>query len=149
VTIRCNWGAGVATAYAVFALATIAFVVFAVRRPVSLVSDNYYAESLQQDRRTEALRNAAALGELVGVSGHQDAEVIVTLPSRQAGTARGTVTFYRASDAAADRVIPLAVAADGRQRVSVRGFQSGQWLVQLRWTAGGREFYAEQQVRLR
>jgi hypothetical protein len=147
--MKFNWGTGIATIYAVFALATIAFVTFAMRRPVALVRDDYYAASLRQDQQMLAIRNAGDLGDRVAVVETGGPTVVVMVPREQAALARGTVTFYRASDASADRVLPLAVAADGRQRISVRGYQTGRWLVQLRWTAEGRDFYSERQVELR
>lgn len=147
--MRFNWGTGIATIYAVFALSTIAFVTFAMRRPVALVRDDYYAESLRQDQKMLAIRNAGDLGDRVAVVETGGPAVVIMVPREQAALARGTVTFYRASDASADRVMPLAVAADGRQRISVRGYQAGRWLVQLRWTAEGRDFYSERQLELR
>jgi nitrogen fixation protein FixH len=147
--MKVSWGTAVAAAYGLFAAATIGFVTFAMRVPVVLVRDDYYAASLQQDRRILAVRNAGALGDRTSVVAADAATLVVAVPREQASTARGTVTFYRASDAAADRVMPLAVAADGRQRISVRGYPAGHWLVQLRWSADGQEFYSERQVELR
>lgn len=144
-----NWGTGIAAAYAGFALATIAFVTFAMGRPVVLVRADYYAESLRQDQRSLAVRNAKDLGNRVAVveTGGPALEIIV--PREQAAAARGTVTFYRASDASADRVVVLALGVDGQQRISLSGYQAGRWVVQLQWTAEGRDFYAERQVELR
>jgi hypothetical protein len=148
-TMTFNWGTGIATTYAVFVLSTIAFVTFAMGRPVVLVRADYYAESLRQDQRMLAIRNAADLGDRVAVVETGGPAVLITVPREQAAVARGTVTFYRASDASADRVLPLAVAADGRQRISLSGYQAGRWVVQLHWTAEGRDFYTERQVELR
>lgn len=47
MTIRLHWGTGIALAYTTFALATIGFVVFAMQRPVDLVSADYYADALR------------------------------------------------------------------------------------------------------
>ena len=37
------------------------------------------------------------------------------------------------------------MAADGRQRISVSGYQAGRWVVQLQWSADGRDFYTERE----
>ena len=58
-----NWGTGIALVYTAFALATSAFVAFAIERHVDLVSPDYYARSLQLDRRMAAERGAAELGD--------------------------------------------------------------------------------------
>ena len=144
MTYRFNWGTGVALTYAVFALATAGFVVFALGRPVALVRADYYAESLRQDARMAAVRNARGLGAAVSVVETGGRQAVVSLPLEQARVARGTVTLYRASDPGADRVLDLAPDAGGRQRISFDGLPAGQWIVQVRWSAGGREYYLEQ-----
>ena len=77
--MRVNWGTGIATAYVIFATATSGFVAFAMSRPVSLVSRDYYAESLREDQHLAARRNAAALGSGVAVTwdGHDRLEISV------------------------------------------------------------------------
>jgi FixH len=149
MTIRFNWGTGIGLSYAAFALATIGFVVFAMGRPVVLVRADYYAESLRQDQRMQAVRNARDLGPGVSVTLTSGRDVLVSLPRDQARIAHGIVTLYRASDAAADRVLDLALDADGRQHVSLTGLAAGRWVVQLLWTAGGREYYFEEPVMAR
>ncbi len=146
MTIRFNWGTGITLSYVAFAVATTGFVVFAMGRPVALVRGDYYAESLRQDQHMQAVQNARDLGAAVSIVGVDDRHVMLSLPSGQARSARGTVTLYRASDPGADRVLELAPGVDGRQPVSLSGLVAGHWLVQVRWRAGGRDYYVEQPV---
>jgi nitrogen fixation protein FixH len=145
MTIRFNWGTAIAVTYTAFAAATTGFVAFAMHRPVDLVSPDYYADSLREDQHMQAVRNARELGASLSIAA-TDGGVMLSLPRDQAGTTRGTVTLYRPSDASADRVVALEPDGDGRQRVSLEGLRPGQWLVQIRWNAGGREYYAEKPV---
>jgi len=147
--IAMNWGTGITVSYITFAAATTAFVVFAVRRPVDLVSTDYYAQSLRQDQQMDAVRNARDLGAQAAIVQPDGRSVAVSIPRAQVASARGTVTLYRASDASADRVFPLKADADGRQRVALDGLAAGVWMVRLRWNADGRDFYLEQRVFLR
>jgi len=144
--ISFTWGTALALVYAAFATATMAFVVFALRRPVDLVSADYYAQSLRQDRQMDAERNTRGLGDAASVVQTGDRSLVVSLPAAAAAGARGTVTLYRASDASADRVVALATDAAGRQRIGLDGLRAGQWSVRVRWTAGGRDFYLEHRV---
>ena len=144
--LTLNWGTGIALSYVAFAAGTMGFVVFALQRPVDLVSADYYAQSLRQDQQMDAVRNARELGAAAGVVQSQDRAVVVSIPQAQASSARGTVTLYRASDAAADHVVDLRTDPDGRQRISLDGLKPGAWSVHVRWHAGGREFYLEQRV---
>lgn len=144
--IRLNWATGILTAYLLFASATMAFVVFALRRPVDLVAADYYAQSLREDQRMDAVRNTRDLGASAAIVQAGDRAVVVTVPRVQAGLAHGTVVLYRASDAAADRVVDLKVDAHGQQRISLDGLKPGAWSVRARWSAAGRDFYLEQPV---
>jgi hypothetical protein len=147
--MRWNWGTGLAATYAVFVLGTSGFVAFAIGRPVTLVREDYYAESLRQDNHTRAIENATALGASVSVVATDAQHVAVSLPPSLAVRAQGTVTLYRAADVRADRVIDLALDRAGRQVLSTAELPGGHWIVQLRWTADTREYYYEQPVVLR
>jgi hypothetical protein len=147
--VRFNWGTAIALTYTAFALATSAFVAFAMGRDVDLVSPDYYAQSLRLDRRMEAERNALALGTSVAIAESARGTVRVSLPREQARDAAGTIRLYRASRAADDREIALAVGADGSQEVSLDGLASGRWTVQLQWTASGRDYYVQREVTAR
>ena len=147
--MRVNWGVGVATAYIGFAAATSGFVAFAMSRPVSLVSPDYYAESLREDQHLAARRNAEALGGAVAVrlEGHDCIHISVPRSHAQAG--RGSVTLYRASDVAADRTFAFSPDEAGQQIVTINSLARGSWLVQLRWSVEGRDYYIEQPVVLK
>jgi hypothetical protein len=74
--MRINWGAAIALVYITFAAATVSFVVFAIGRPVELVSADYYEQSLKHDAHRQAIANADALGEAVRIAAAEDAPVI-------------------------------------------------------------------------
>ena len=142
--MKWNWGASVATAYIVFAAATSGFVAFAMTRPVSLVRPDYYAESLREDQRIAARTNAHRLGEAVSIVIEGDG-IRVTVP--RTGTAtRGSVTLYRASNPAADRRFAFSPDSRGTQLLRVAQLERGHWIVQLEWTAAGRDYYVEQPI---
>ena len=145
--LSLNWGTGIALVYVAFAAATSGFVLFALERPVDLVSPDYYAESLRQDERMAAERNAREAGATLEQAG--DRAIVLSLPRALAADARGTVTLYRPSDASADRVVQLKTDANGVQRVALDGVAAGAWTVRVRWTSQAREFSLEQRIVVR
>jgi hypothetical protein len=147
--MRISWGVGITAMYIVFALATSGFVAFAMSRPVSLVSPDYYAESLREDLHLAAIRNARGLGKAVAVTYNGVDRIQLVVPASHARAAQGSVTLYRPSDAAADRTLPLTPSATGDQNVDVRGLARGLWIVQLRWSLDAKEYYVEQPVVLK
>jgi nitrogen fixation protein FixH len=144
-----NWGTGIALVYAAFACGTLGVVALATAQQTDLVSADYYARSMQQDARREAVAHAQALGSELRVDPDADRQgLLITVPGAQVPSASGTITWYRPSDAHADVVIPLQVDRDGRQRLSFAGLRAGHWLLQLAWTAGGRAYYDERAVQI-
>jgi hypothetical protein len=147
--VRMHWGAAIAAVYITFAGATVSFVVFAVGRPVELVSADYYEQSLKHDTHMQALANADALGSAVRIAAAEEAPAIdVDMPPVPARGLTGTITLYRPSDRTADRVMPLSLDAEGHQRVVVNGAARGRWVVKLAWHEAGQDFYREQAVLL-
>jgi len=144
MTLHWNWGTKVALVYGLFATGTLAMVAIAVSHRVDLVSPDYYAQALATDSRMAARENAR---HLTGFSISEDADgLVITWPHTPDGG--GTVTLYRASDAAADRVTPVAPARDGRQVVGLSGLPSGAWRLQVSWQYGGSPYYIERVLTL-
>ena len=144
-----NWGTGIAATYIIFAAATGGFVAFAMSRPVSLVSPDYYADSLREDQQLAAIRNAQALATPPTVQWDGQDRIHISVPAAHASEARGSVTLYRASDVSADRTFDLTPDIQGGQDIRIRNLAKGLWLVKLRWSVNGREYYFEQPVTLR
>lgn len=148
--MRLNWGTGIAVVYGIFASATLGFSVYAMQQRVDLVSDHYYAQSLDHDRHMAAVGNAAMLGRAFVCDVSDDGrEVTLGWPADRAGGLDGTLTYYRPSDAAIDRTIRLAPDAAGHQQVSLAGLPAGRWILQIAWTQGGRPYYVERAVNVR
>ena len=149
MTLRLNWAVGIVASYVVFAAGTTGFVLYAMHRPVDLVSADYYEQSLRQNGQMAAERNTAALQGAASIVQTGDRMLLVSLPPAQAADARGTVTLYRPSDASADRVFALKTGANGQQQLPLDGLRAGAWSARMRWTAQGHEFYIEQRVFVR
>lgn len=147
MAVRIHWGIAVAVFYTVFALSTVGFVVFAMSRDVELVSDDYYARALQHDGHMQAVANADALGTAVQAT-VVDGRLTLRMPVAMAPLVRGTATLYRPASAAADRTVALVPAADGTMLVPTTGLASGRWQLHVRWSADGRDYYTERDLRL-
>jgi hypothetical protein len=146
--MKWNWGTAIAAIYLVFAASTIGFVVFAMQRPVLLVRPDYYAQSLREDERIAARANALRLGAALSIAS-DGRDVRLSIPRDQATSARGSILLYRPSDPTADRTFAFTPDAEGEQDLRLAALPPGQWVVKLQWSAGGRDYDAEQPVTLR
>ena len=146
MTRYLNWGSGIAAVYTVFAMSTVAFVTFAMKQPVDLVSADYYARSLEVDARQAArVRAASLIGFAIEITG-DGRQVTVEWPAEQRGHVQGTATLYRPANSAEDRVVALAPDAGGRQTISLADGPAGRVIVQVSWQADGQAYYVERGV---
>ena len=145
--LHISWGVGIAVVYSVFAIATLGFVVFAAEQKIDLVSADYYQRALDQDHQNAAVINGAALGNTVGVALRDRSTLSITWP-REPRVSSGSITLYRPSDSAEDRVIPAAPGCDGSQLLDMSSLAAGRWRVQLHWRSGTRDYYVERVIEL-
>ncbi len=149
MSVRFHWGVAVVVFYTAFALSTVGFVVFAMTQDVELVSDDYYARSLEHDAHVQAAANADALGSALSIQLQADGQAVrLQWPPDMAPQVRGSATMYRPSDARADRAVPLVLAPDGTFVIPTTGLAPGHWRLKLQWRAGERGYYAERELRL-
>jgi hypothetical protein len=142
-----NWGLGIALVYATFAGGTMTMVAIASSHHVDLVSADYYERSLAVDAHMSAVENGRGAGVRIEVEPSAGGPLLaVTWPVEAGGAMNGTITLYRPSSVAADRVVAVGPDAAGRQTMTLTGVAAGRWQVQVYWTRGGREFYVERDV---
>jgi len=145
------WAVGITAVIVLFLIATITVAVVVSRQDFDLVTQNYYEKDLGYQKEIDARKRTAALAEKPALALDPAAETLaIAFPSRDDYMRiQGGIILYRISDAARDLHHPLALDTAGRQLISVRGMQSGQWIAKLRWTEEGKEYYVEERVYLK
>ena len=134
------WPTGLVVVLGLFATGVFSFGVFAVRHSQDLVSPDYYdreirhQEHMDQVTRTDAASSAAS----VAITGSPTVLALALPPG-----AVGRVELYRPANAQWDRVVPLALDPEGRQRVELSDLQSGLWRIRVVWKAGGLDYFRE------
>jgi hypothetical protein len=147
MTVRWNWGLGMALVYAVFATGTVSVVILASATRVDLVSDDYYERALTFDRHLEAADRGQASGVTLNLESPSNvSQLVVCFPEVTTPHGDGSLMLYRASAAGSDRTFPLRVDSNGRGTVSLADLPSGRWIAQLSWTAHGQDYYVEKAI---
>ena len=148
-TIRTNpWPYAIIGWFLLFGSAMAAWVVVAVRNDPDLVRADYYEQEIAYQLQIERLnRTHLVRGEISIAYESTQQRVALRLPfAHLANTVVGTIHFYRPSDSKLDFDLPLAIDADGVQRISAAKLQRGLWKVRVQWTNGGQEFFYDQSV---
>ena len=143
------WPLAVIVYFVVFIFGIITFTTFATRQKHDLVSPDYYEDEVRFQQQIErATRTRGLPGNAAAVTYQPDEHRLAIKLPVPSGSSRpsGTIQLYRPADASLDRKLPLALDADGVQRIDTRQLKSGLWKVRVIWPAESREFSIEQAV---
>lgn len=143
----CNpWPLGIVLAFVIFIVGMAAAVVIAATHRDSLVNENYYEQELKFQNQINAAARAKNSGASVALGTVSGSLVVGLPPAQMAGKISGTIELYRPSAPALDRIFPLAPKADGTQALDIAKFAAGSWVVRVRWTVDGQDYFLEQKI---
>ena len=139
-----NWGKSIVVTFILFAGFIGSMVFLMSRQRVDLVRDDYYQDELNFQRQINRINNAATWNTDTAITYRpQWQQVIVKLP---ASIRKGNVTFYRPADRRLDVTVPIADHAPNGQVVSTASLAKGYWRIQVTWSDGEQEYYAEKEL---
>lgn len=135
-----NWGKSIFVFYSLFVIAILAVVYFSFTQDVNLVAEDYYQQEIAYEEQITRIKNTESLTNkpTVVLKGNY---VELTFPSTL--KPKGTILFFRPSDATKDRRLPIALGADGTQQMDFSKQEKGFWKAQLNWKQGDKEYYQE------
>jgi len=147
-TRRNPWPYAIIAWFIIFGGAMAAWVVVAVRQDPDLVRSDYYEQEITYQQQIDRLNRTSALrGELSLAYNAARHQVSFQLPAaHRLELVKGTIHFYRPSDAKLDFDVPLSVDANGNQRVNTEKLRDGLWKVRVQWSAGEDEYFFDQSV---
>lgn len=142
------WPIGIACFFALLITALATWAVVAQRNREELVSADYYEQEVAYQQQINRLRRSADAGVTIGYEpGGQGGVIRIAWPvASRPSDARGRIRLYRPSEAALDREFPLAVGADGLQRIDAGPLKPGLWKVRVHWGPDDSGYYAEDSV---
>ncbi len=147
-TTRNLWPLGICITFGLFFAGMACVVVIAATHRDHLVNANYYEQELKFQTQIDATRRAQKSGAKLN---HDAAgrTLLITLPAALlANKFSGSVELYRPSAPEFDREFPLVPQADGTQSLDVSRFAAGPWLVRVKWTAAGENYFLEQKIKI-
>jgi hypothetical protein len=141
-----NWAMKLTIAMIIYAMILVAMVVVSMRQDISLVADDYYAQEIQYQSRIDDINNYKALGSPLNIKylkANQTAEVAI--PQGDENT-KGTIVFFRPSDARFDFEQSIALDSNGQQQLDLSGKVPGLWKIKVAWTDNGKAYFDEQNI---
>ena len=140
-----DWGKGILVTIIVFVSFILVLVTISVRQDdIHLVTENYYEEEMKYQEHIQREQATAELGRDVLVLDAQGKVMQLALPIG----AKGSLHFFRPSDAGLDLKIPIHITEDGGGEIPVGDLLPGYWRVKLSWTENGVNYYQEKKITL-
>jgi len=144
---RNLWPASIVGFFILAIIFLVTFVAWAMRQREDLVSADYYEREVRYQQQLDSMNRSQSLATQVVITFDPAQQVIViTLPGDKRQGATGQVHLYRPSNARLDRELPLALNADGVQRLDAKDLDNGLWKVRVKWNANGQEYFLDQPV---
>jgi hypothetical protein len=106
-----------------------------------LVSEDYYKQEIAYQSKID---NMANLKHDTATVSHvfTDSELVLSFPK----SAKGTIEFYRPSDASKDLIVPLQLSMTNEQAFRKELFIKGLYKMKLDWESDGKRYYMEEDL---
>jgi hypothetical protein len=140
-----RWPVMIGIIYGVFVLVLVGFVIFSSFNTVDLVSHDYYRQEIAYQDQIDRIKRTKQLEQPLAWQYDREKKLIVfQFPdSLETGKIRGTIHFFRPSDATRDRVAEIRPDASNRQIFSTSEISDGFWRIKLSWKYDNQEYFDE------
>jgi hypothetical protein len=144
--MKFTWGHGIAVFLIVFVVSMVVIVYLAFQQDNSLVESEYYPKGLEYQKQIDRINNTNELSEKIKVDISND-RIIIRYPGTIVEkNPSGTIYFYRPSDNAGDLTVPMHIDTSYNQAVESDKLMVGKYIVKLKWSMEGKEFYQEEVI---
>ncbi len=140
MTIKWNWGTGIALVYIGFVVFMLGMVYLCTQQHFDLVTPDYYEQELKFQTVIDGQQNENALGKATIIN--MDEKVVTVTIPMESIDGEGTITFYKPDNAKFDLSFPL----NGKNAITVPidKLGSGLYKVKSSWLHKGQPYYNEQ-----
>ena len=138
-----SWGYKIAILYGGFVILIVSMVSLTMREKIDLVSPDYYDQELKYQGKIDKMNLTLSLKDQLTWEVKQD-ELILNFPEQFKDLKiSGSIYFFRPSDSALDKTIPLPADTKGIQRISTKQLKSGLYKMQVSWLIDKAEYFNE------
>lgn len=140
------WGKGVWLIYGGFVVFILGCVAVVAVQHIDLVESDYYEKGLDYQKQINKIELGNSMAPIVATSINDNSVLIDFSLSANKRDLKGTILFYRPSDAGLDFEVPLQLNKSGRQNVLDSRLRPGNWRLKITWQAGQESYYSEHQI---
>lgn len=138
-----DWGKGIILVFIVFGILMGTLVTICVRQDdMHLVTQNYYEEEIKYQEHIDRVINTHLLEHEILIFDSKMKTVDLHLPVG----AKGTLHFFRPSDARLDKKLEVNITDSKSNAIDVKDLKAGYWKVKLTWSEAGKDYYQEKNI---
>lgn len=143
MTMKFNWGTGIALVYIGFAIGMGTLVYLCVRQNIELVRDDYYTQEIHYQQRIDQKANTVALTQRLEINyDRRNALVTMDFPMELTNTSTVALHLYRPDNGTLDKAMTQALH-DNVATVSTKGLKAGLWHLEMSWSCDGKDYFQE------
>lgn len=136
-----SWGYKITILYGGFVLLIASLVTATFFQRSELVTTDYYQQETTFQQRLDAENAARRPGAALQLE-HRGDSVLLRFPDElKEGTVSGTIRFYAAAKAAADRNFTLEQLSDQTWTIRTDALERVRYEVQVSWSSAGQRYY--------
>lgn len=144
---RNPWPIAITGFFVLAIIFILSFIAWAMRQREDLVSADYYEREIRYQSHLDSINRSQTLAAQAVVTFEPTQQtIVITLPAAKNQGATGSIQLYRPSDARLDREVPLALNAEGIQRLDAKALRDGLWKVRVKWSVAGKDYFVDQPV---
>jgi nitrogen fixation protein FixH len=139
-----NWGHGIIVTFVLFGAFMAYFYIHMSKESIELVGKNYYADGQAfQQKIKEREQTAALVSKATWEYSADFRQAKIQFPEE---VTRGTLVFYRPSNAALDKTLEINADTAGLAFINTNFLIKGPWNVTLKWEKSGQSYVEEQRI---
>lgn len=145
--MKLNWGHKIAIVYTLFVGFMVFMLVLSMQEDHELVTQDYYEQELQVQKRIDASKNLGDADLDVEIT-PSNGELFIRVKGIDAPQkTKGIVKLYKPDDSSLDESIGLQLDESGRMIIKPKG-KKGRYTISLDFEVDGTPFYREKDILL-
>ncbi len=132
---KFNWGTGIFLFYSAFVFFMLSLVFMSMQQDIQLVTENYYTEGIDFQKKINQQTNVAALKEKPTIKQFENGTIEIKFPTSNSKTDKinGKIAFFRPSDKDLDFSLPIRLTETNNQLITKK-IKQGLWRIKMSWT---------------
>ncbi|MDP8208544.1 MAG: FixH family protein [Candidatus Electryonea clarkiae] len=142
------WPWGLVAAIVLFVIVLIISVFSSTMNRNDLVTKHYYSQGLEYQVKKDMMERSQLPENTVTIKySSRERKIDFIFPEGiDPAEVKGTIKFFRPSQARLDREFNIQLDPSGLQSISTTNLRKGYWRIQINWNTDSQDFYIEKTV---